>query len=255
MSDKDQHTLLIEESATFVVDLVEKKTECPYCGWNNDLESNKEKALTAHLKKAHPSKCLLAYERQLLHPQMAAPADTETPLLEHLGLEVTDDTQQYSLLHIDPQLKREVESDGSKLRWASPDKALHWRNQGAEPVAYAGPEHTRTQQSTEDGTTRSNELILMRVPAVTVNNREKQKRRKSDNNLVGKAEDLNRSPDDTSHEAFKAMLERGVDRSVAQQVADSLSRGKESGHLRDAGEEQGYIRVETQQGIKTLRPG
>jgi len=188
-----------------------------------------------------------------LHPQMVASADT--PLLEHLGLEVTDDTQQYSLLHIDPQLKREVESDGSKLRWASPDKALHWRNQGAEPVAYAGPEHTRNQQSTEDGNTRSNELILMRVPAATVNNREKQKRRKSDNNLVGRAEDLNRSADDTSHEAFKAMLERGVDRSVAQQVADSLSRGKESGHLRDAGEEQGYIRVETQQGIKTLRPG
>lgn len=253
MSDKDQHTLLTEESAAFVAALVENKSDCPYCGWNNNIESNKEKALTAHLKKAHPSKCLLAYEQQLLHPQMVASADT--PLLEHLGLEVTDDTQQYSLLHIDPQLKREVESDGSKLRWASPDKALHWRNQGAEPVAYAGPEHTRTQQSTEDGTTRSNELILMRVPAAVVSDRDKLKRRKSDNNLVGKAEDLNRSADDTSHEAFKAMLERGVDRSVAQQVADSLSRGKESGHLRDAGEEQGYIRVETQQGIKTLRPG
>ena len=253
MSDKDQHTLLTEESAAFVAALVENKSECPYCGWNNNIESNKEKALTAHLKKAHPSKCLLAYEQQLLHPQMVASADT--PLLEHLGLEVTDDTQQYSLLHIDEKLKREVESDGSKLRWASPDKALHWRNQGAEPVAYAGPEHTRNQQSTEDGTTRSNELILMRVPAATVRDRDKLKRRKSDNNLVGKAEDLNRSADDTSHEAFKAMLERGVDRSVAQQVADSLSRGKESGHLRDAGEEQGYIRVETQQGIKTLRPG
>lgn len=253
MSDKDQHTLLTEESAAFVAALVENKSDCPYCGWNNNIESNKEKALTAHLKKAHPSKCLLAYEQQLLHPQMVASADT--PLLEHLGLEVTDDTQQYSLLHVDPQLKREVESDGSKLRWASPDKALHWRNQGAEPVAYAGPEHTRNQQSTEDGTTRSNELILMRVPAAVVIGRDKLKRRKSDNNLVGRAEDLNRSADDTSHEAFKAMLERGVDRSVAQQVADSLSRGKESGHLRDAGEEQGYIRVETQQGIKTLRPG
>ena len=53
MSDKDQQTILVEEATTFVVDLVEKKTECPYCGWNNDLESNKEKALTAHLKKAH----------------------------------------------------------------------------------------------------------------------------------------------------------------------------------------------------------
>jgi hypothetical protein len=256
MSEQDPKQALIDESCRYVGGLVEDKKQCPYCGYNNAIESNKQKVLVAHLIKDHPSKAVLAYEQQTLQPTMPPIVAADAPLLEKVGLEVTDDIQSFSYLAIDPKLKKQVEANGDVLRWVSPEKANYWMQQGAASVPYTGPEHTKKQNSTEDGTIRANETILMRLPVDTVIKRRKAKEVRQIDNLVGKAEDIrNKDSDSTAHEVYSRLLEQGMDRAKAQQVADSVSRGKKSGRLQEVTTGDGFVRVQDQQGTRTLKPG
>ena len=161
-----------------------------------------------------------------------AEVSTEATVYEDAGVSVTDQLDKYDALYVDPKLKEEVESRGSKLHWASERQRNRHKNNGMKEVARGENDDWMVDQhSKEDSTIRSGDLTLMEVPERLREKRETMKQQAIADNLYARKEEMERHQEGAARSVFDAALQRGLSRDQAQNLARSAAAGVANGRL------------------------
>lgn len=206
---------------------------CPFCGWRAVFEG-KEQAhkLRSHLSNQHTFKVIQAYATGNLDASPVGDNADKENIMEQLGLEVTDELESFDYLRVPSALKRKVTSDGSNLRWVTPQNAARYRDAGMEFVQQkdlsdAERESLNLHHGTSDGHVKSNELTLMRIrPRL----REKLARVKAAQQIdvgVARKEDFERRIEGVQRQVHDTLRKAGYDSTQAGNVARAVAKRAE----------------------------
>tara|TARA_Y100000590_G_scaffold157767_1_gene181231 strand:- start:19 stop:657 length:639 start_codon:yes stop_codon:yes gene_type:complete len=204
----------------------------------------KDGALGAHLRMKHPAKTLKAHEQATMDPNLVPEslperAPTLAEAKEMAGLSEINELDKFDILFVEEGIRRECDTEGASLRWSSPEKAEYWKQQGGEVVHLKKEGRDRSlRPDTEDGTTRTRELVLLKFPQQARSIFQSRRQKKTDDQLSSRLEDVQKKRSKMAQVVYDAALREGHDRNQAMNVADSIERGSKG-----AGENMGHIRV------------
>ncbi len=232
MSDvQRQEQNLLDKSAAWVVRQI-KDHVCPFCGAISTGvkdEAGADSFMENHLRTKHPTATVKAWEQKSLQPVLRD-EDPDVGVHEALGIEAVQDLDRYDALYIPLEMREEAACNGETLRWTAPAKVRYRADMGAI-LAKSPSEGMPNQQSREDSTARTNEMVLMRIPEALKTRLDKAKERRINDKLASCVEDLQRSRSKVAEAAYNFMIRRGADTQQAGNVASAIESGAKAGRL------------------------
>lgn len=230
--EKEKDDAILTKAIDFVFKYSKQGSECPFCGktfiFREDLTKPNPTAMRFHLSKVHPTRCMVAYEKQDITAEIR---QDDPDIDEVMQLTTQDEFDRFDMLFLDPKLKTEAEKSGDSLRWVRPDNVARWKARGAELITVKDGAEPVSGTTAADGTARANEMIAMRIPAAVAGNIRARRQSQNENGLVANKEDLNIQADAVEKAIYDAMVRDGKSTDVARQV----SRAR-AGYLRRMGD-------------------
>lgn len=248
---KKEEKELLNRAAVAVVDgqVPDEKgnINCPWCGYQSLYEKGDriKQALIQHIKEAHPA----ALATYAIHPELGVHAyeriaqmrkmeDAELALPEAIGLGVSDELDDWDYLRVDDRIKKAAEADGGAVRWCSPHNVQRYRARGFQVMNRPEGVEAPFSQNHEDGSIRSNEMVLMYIPPELKTKRDRLKRMRVDTNtngLVNRQEQSESHLDEMAQRVFNHYRKAGmpaqnalkIANRVSKQMADGMGGGKD----------------------------
>ena len=194
---------------------------CTWRPWNQGTEEQTKSSLSQHIRRKHRDTILELHEKEQLDlSSMRAPMSaSDDDLLAVAGLEDVRQLDRFDLLEIPEDLKKQAEVDGETFIWKRRDEVSSLARQGGQVVKGVGPQ----QHSTEDGTLKARELVLMKVPFEVVQARREQKDARIDRQLKARAEEVKTAMDNYEKATYDHLRsQRNLDHTTAKQVTRAM---------------------------------
>ena len=206
---------------------------CPICGHRHILEGKPQAGkLRNHMSRVHLFRVIAGFERGSLDetPQKLEKVDS---IIEATGeLEVVDEGDSFDMLYVPKSIKNRATRDGGGVRWVAPRNIDRNKDQGWEIVQREDNDSTpHQQQSSEDGSVRTNEMVLMKAPAQLRERMDAMQARKNENNLASRKEDFDRKLDSHARSVYDTAVRHGADASQARNLARAAERGLATGSI------------------------
>jgi len=203
---------------------------CPFCAWQANASSDR-RALSMHMRGSHKTRLISAHEEKSLEVEVRTDTEeTRADVLEAVGITQVDELDRHNYLTIPDALKRRAESEGAYLRWVAPRNVGQNKNQGANEVRIADMDAEGVAQaSTEGGTVKTNEMVLMRFPPELAKRRRELKESRAENNLQARGEEMQKASGDAQKILYEHYTKvEGLDHTTALQVSRAQAKRSES---------------------------
>ena len=206
---------------------------CPICGHRHILEGKAQPGkLRDHMARTHLFRVIAGFERGSLDdtPQQLEKADN---IIEASGeLEVVNDEDSFDALYVPQVIKDRATRDGGGVRWVAPRNVDRNKDMGWELVKREeGESIPNLNNSSEDDTVRTNEMVLMRAPAQLRERIDGIQARKNDNSLSARKEDFDRKLESHARNVYDTAVRHGADATQARNLARAAERGLSTGSI------------------------
>jgi len=220
---------------------------CPWCGSDHILGTDGDpRPLIEHVKGMHMERLtaymlntdlgLEAFET-LLEQKRRLDAITVTP---DGRIGITDELSGPDYLYVPKEIREQAKREGGELRWARPDMVHRYKDQGGKPVQRPKDAKMPHQHSTEDTTTRANEMVLVYFPPQVRETRQRIRRNAAQAQLDSLSDTQSdfktREQSDVGEIAYQYFRERGFTRADALKHAERAEKGAYQGFTRAAEE-------------------
>ena len=217
--------------------------QCPWCGYVTPTKAPRERAagLSTHLEDQH-SMHLASYA---MHPDLGLDAysimltkrkkeEEELMLIDELGLNVTDELDDFDYLAVPDDIKKAVETKGGGTRWCTEDNIRRFQQRGYSLMEMSDDmrEEFTHSYSGETSYIKSNELYLMYVPPPVKERRDglrKMRAAAQMSGLVNNKEDTERDLDVMGQRVFDHYRKGGMPAANALKIANNITQRRQDG--------------------------
>ena len=231
--NREQEVANIEAALDWVMSKSKDGLSCPFCGWRAITEGKEEPhKLRSHLSNQHTFKVIQAYATGNMDASPVGDNGDKDNIMEQLGLEVQDELDTFDFLRVPSALKRKVTSDGSNLRWVTPQNAQRYKDAGMEFVSQTDltdseREALNLHHGTSDGHVKSNELTLMRIPPRLRDRLARVREAQQVDVGAARKEDFERRIEGVQRQVHDTLRKAGYDSTQAGNVARAVAKRAE----------------------------
>jgi hypothetical protein len=227
----------IERALDWAIAQSEDGHTCPICGHRHILEGkNQPGKLRDHMGRVHLFRTIAGFERGSLD-ETPTQLEKVDKIIEATGeLVVVDDDDAFDALYVPAVIRERATRDGGGVRWVAPRNVDRNKDVGWEIVKREkGESIPNINNSSEDDTVRTNEMVLMRQPPQLKRRMEAMLSRKNDNQLWSRKEEFDRKLESHARTVYDTAVRHGADATQAGNLARAAERGLSTGsiHIRE----------------------
>ena len=206
---------------------------CPICGHRHILEGKAQPGkLRDHMARVHLFRVIAGFERGSLDETPQKLEKSQNAIEASGELEVINDDDAFDALYVPAVIKERATRDGGGVRWVAPRNVDRNKDMGWELVKREeGETIPNLNNSTEDDTVRTNEMVLMKAPAQLRERIDGIQARKNDNNLSARKEDFDRKLENHARNGYDTAVRKGADATQARNLARAAERGLSTGSI------------------------
>lgn len=232
-------TQRLEAALRWVCDQAEPAHVCPICGWQAVLEGKGSSArdpLFSHVAQKHQFRAVESFLSRTLDPPVDSSEYEGHPIYADGQFWVDDSYDEFNALAIPKKLKRKLKAEGYGHRWAAPRNVQRYLDMGYQLVRRSEVPNDEMEllnpsNSSEDGTVRTNELVLLKAPERLRERLKAAKERLANASLLTRQEDRDKKMGEIAQKAYDVALRRNLDKQQAQNIARAIERGAQQGFI------------------------